>query len=125
MLDSCDVVRASRCSNYIFILDFTPGFNGLGKDNFKKRREPFKFWDLVRLILEIWRYVSLLHWHLGNRTPVNEPRYPDSKVHGVNMGPIWGRQDPGGPHVGPMNFAVWVDMGAIGISPQQSTINRE
>ena len=27
---------------------------------------------------------------------------PDSKVHGVNMGPIWGWQDPGGPHVGPM-----------------------
>ena len=24
------------------------------------------------------------------------------------MGPIWGRQDPGGPHVGPMNFAIWV-----------------
>ena len=23
------------------------------------------------------------------------------------MGPIWGRQDPGGPHVGPMNFAFW------------------
>ena len=23
---------------------------------------------------------------------------PDSKVHGANMGPIWGRQDPGGPH---------------------------
>ena len=23
------------------------------------------------------------------------------------MGPIWGRQDPGGPHVGPMNFAIW------------------
>ena len=33
--------------------------------------------------------------------------YPDSKVHGANMGPIWGRQDPGGPHVGPMNFAIW------------------
>ena len=32
---------------------------------------------------------------------------PDSKVHGANMGPIWGRQDPGGPHVGPMNFATW------------------
>ena len=31
---------------------------------------------------------------------------PDSKVHGVNMGPIWGRQDPGGPHVGPMNLAI-------------------
>ena len=23
------------------------------------------------------------------------------------MGPIWGRQDPGGPHVGPMNIASW------------------
>ena len=34
--------------------------------------------------------------------------YPDNKVHGANMGPIWGRQDPGGPHVGPMNFAIWV-----------------
>ena len=32
---------------------------------------------------------------------------PDSKVHGANMGSIWGQQDPGGPHVGPMNFAIW------------------
>ena len=31
----------------------------------------------------------------------------DSKVHGTNMGPIWGQQDPGRPHVGPMNFAIW------------------
>ena len=23
------------------------------------------------------------------------------------MGPIWGRQDPGGPHALPMNFAIW------------------
>ena len=35
--------------------------------------------------------------------------YPDSKVHGANMSPIWGRQNPGGPHVGPMNVAIWVD----------------
>ena len=26
---------------------------------------------------------------------------------GQHMGPIWGRQDPGGPNVGPMNFAIW------------------
>ena len=32
--------------------------------------------------------------------------YPDSEVHGANIGPIWGRQGPGGPHVGPMNFAI-------------------
>ena len=31
----------------------------------------------------------------------------DSKVHGANMGPTWGRQDPGGPHVGHMNLAIW------------------
>ena len=31
----------------------------------------------------------------------------DSKVHGANIGPIWGQQDPGGPHVGPMNLAIW------------------
>ena len=33
---------------------------------------------------------------------------PDSKVHEANMGPIWGQQDPGGPQVSPMNFAIWV-----------------
>ena len=38
---------------------------------------------------------------------------PDSKVHGANMGPIWGRQDPGWPHVGPMNFAIWDSMEAV------------
>ena len=32
---------------------------------------------------------------------------PDSKVHGAKMGHIWSRQDSGGPHVGPMNFAIW------------------
>ena len=31
----------------------------------------------------------------------------DSKVHGANMGPIWGRQNSGGLHVGPMDFVIW------------------
>ena len=31
----------------------------------------------------------------------------DSKVHGANVGPILGWQDPGGPHVGPTNLAIW------------------
>ena len=35
----------------------TPGFNGLGKDHCKRRQETFKFWDLVRLILEVLRYM--------------------------------------------------------------------
>ena len=43
----------------------------------------------------------LRYWH---------KKYPDSKVHGANMGPIWGLQDPGGPHVGSMNLAILVSM---------------
>ena len=42
--------------------------------------------------------------------------YPDRKIHGTNVGPICGRQDPGGPLVGPINFAIWVHMvGKAGI----------
>ena len=32
---------------------------------------------------------------------------PDSKIHGANVGPTWGRQDPGGPHVGPIILVIW------------------
>ena len=42
---------------------------------------------------------------MADRLTVN---FPDIKVRGANMGPIWGRQDPGGPHVGPTNYAFWV-----------------
>ena len=38
---------------------------------------------------------------------VSTHTYPDSKVRWVNMGPTWGRQDPDGSHVGPMNLAIW------------------
>ena len=34
--------------------------------------------------------------------------FPDSKVHAANMGPTWGQQDPGGPHMGHVNLASWV-----------------
>ena len=40
------------------------------------------------------------HW-----TPPPPP--PTARFNGVNIGPIWGREDPGGPHVGSMNFAIW------------------
>ena len=32
----------------------------------------------------------------------------ESKVHGANMGLIWGQHNQNGPDVGPMNFAIWV-----------------
>ena len=55
---------------------------------------------------------ELAHCHTTQGVGCSIPRAnfltnPDSKVHGTNMGPIWGRKDPGGPNVGPMNFAIW------------------
>ena len=35
---------------------------------------------------------------------------PNGKIRGANLGPILGRHDKGGPHVGPMNFATWVHL---------------
>ena len=43
-------IACRRCSNYIFTLDLTPGFSGLGRDNCKTRRKSFKFWDFVSYI---------------------------------------------------------------------------
>ena len=65
-----------------------------------------------------WQLISA-HWFLKGSQSVKfspavrhqrhiDVSYPESKVHGASMRPILGRQDPGGPHVGPMNFAIWV-----------------
>ena len=43
-------IACRRCSNYIFILNLTPGFNGLAKGNCRTRRQSLKFLDLVQLI---------------------------------------------------------------------------
>ena len=70
----------------------------------------------------IWRGGEGLRKHRSGSTvvpdstkPLHEPMVnfhpwvsvPDSKVHGTNMGPIRGRQNPCWPHVGPMIFAIW------------------
>ena len=41
----------------------------------------------------------------------------------VEQNPIWGRQDPGGPHIGPMNFAIW-DMQGDLLQIQSETIGQ-
>ena len=61
IVDHSDVVGAlpvGAAPKYIFILNLTLGFNGLGKDSCKTRWETFKFWDLMWLILEIWQCVK-------------------------------------------------------------------
>ena len=52
------------------------------------------------------------HW--GGYFPVVNHNIPDSKVHGAN---IWGRQDPGGSHVGPMKLAIWNKTRTSSVSP--------
>ena len=59
-------------------------------------------------------FLSPCHQHWVIVTKVIN--YPDSKIHGANIGPIWGRQDPGGPHVGPINFAIWVHSAVVFVS---------
>ena len=47
-----------------------------------------------------WVLLTFAYYHIN----------PDSKVHGANMGPTWVLLSPGGPHVGPMNLAIWEDI---------------
>ena len=101
-----------RCSNYIFILDFTTGFNGLDNDNCKMRQESLKFWEAVplenirnftvmivsnipghtchqglRLSPNWWRLqgLQMAHWN-GSQTQA------ESSLIARFMGVIWGRQ---------------------------------
>ena len=67
IVDHSDVVGAApvacrRCSNYIFILDLAFSFIGLDKNNYKTRRATFEFGDLVRPILDIFRYIASLSY---------------------------------------------------------------
>ena len=57
----------------------------------------WKIKQIYKSLTTTWFTIYVYCWHY----------IPDSKVHGTNMGPIWGRQDPGGPHVSPINFAIY------------------
>ena len=51
---------------------------------------------------------NVFQWVMGGRIFLCKTQnIPESKVNGANMGPIWGRQDQGGSHIVPMNFAIW------------------
>ena len=58
IVDHSDVVGASpvgAAPTTSSFINLAPGFNGLGKDDSKTRRDTFMFWDRVRLILENWQ----------------------------------------------------------------------
>ena len=55
-------IACRRCSNYIFILDLTPGFNGSDKDNCETRRDSFEFlWFGASYITDFTVYVLYIY----------------------------------------------------------------
>ena len=58
------------------------------------------------ILASLTSYGYELYSHVQNIL-LNHTMNPDSKVHGVYMGPAWDQQDPGGPHIGPMILAIW------------------
>ena len=54
--------------------------------------------------VEVWEWMNSFNPHFAVYVILS----PDNNVRGTNMGPTWGRQDPGGPHVGPMDLVIWV-----------------
>ena len=51
--------------------------------------------------------VHTIYCIIGFCSSILGQKLHDSNVHGANMGPTWGRQDPDGPNVGPINLAIW------------------
>ena len=59
----------------------------------------------ARCDIKQFKPVTKSRWK-QNGLPFAGGHFQIFKVRGDNMGPIWGRQDPGGLHVGPINFAI-------------------
>ena len=60
------------------------------------------------VLLISFRCISLTPLVSGVLYTFDTIAYPDSKVHGANMGPTWVLSVPDGPHVGPVNLAIRV-----------------
>ena len=95
------------------------GWSGLSGD-LRCTNRLMSSWWLQRSWCHIGAMPSLLTWNwlhdirqtdrqTYTRTYM-ECLYPDSKVHGANMGPTWVLSAPDGPHVGPMNLAMRVEL---------------
>ena len=59
--------------------------------------------------------MKIVHYNEYLFRTVDTDSIPDSKIHGVNMGPTWVLSALDGPHVGPMNLAVRDGASAPGI----------
>ena len=65
----CRLLRCSwsiacrRCTNYIFILNYTPGFSILHKGDCKTRRATFKFWNIRDFTLYVDSVIKIYTIH--------------------------------------------------------------
>ena len=82
------------CNNSISAIDLHLGFI----DDFRLKSP-----TVNHMVLEYLYYFIISFQNAWNTFH----KIPDSKVYRANMGPTWGLQDPCGPHVGPMNLAIW------------------
>ena len=89
-------VMSSKCTQSYNLLPVFPPM----PCHFQVNGVIWKWSHLLSMCLP-WRWDGALIYRHMPRSII-----PDSKVHGANMGPIWGQQDPGGPHVGSMNFII-------------------
>ena len=89
LVDHSDVVGASPvgaalipcqcCSNYIFILNLIPGFNGLGRDNCKTRWQTFKCWDHVPYTRDLTAFELSCHEMCKIMTRLDHENHNHSK----------------------------------------------
>ena len=91
---------------FMTVLGHVPFFDPSHKSFYMEKYVAGHFWSRNLGLIFKAQCTQLLF--LFSNPDAAEGNYPDSKVHGANMGPIWGRQDPGGPHVGPMKLAISV-----------------
>ena len=90
------------------------------KQNFSIPATTFDWRDIV---FRIWCLSCNSHWSKWPKTFCGRCIvYPDSKVHGANMGPTWALSAPGGPHVRPMNLVI--RDGTVVTERQRQSINQ-
>ena len=81
--------------------------------NIKNKHKMFVWLTLLQInwIEIIPNMISQLRLHInsmGITSLICQQTFPDSTVHGANMGPIWALSAPDGPHLGPMNLTIRV-----------------
>ena len=77
--------------------------------------------DLIHIY---WDYFigtgPIIESRAGDSVPTNTP---DSKIHGTNLGPIWGRQDPGGPILAPWTLLSGMGNWIKWVCPKTANVN--